>query len=75
MTHNAEHFYEYEGGVIVCGTCLDSDLEMTRSGAYVGDERVYQGMFKRLTDDAVEPYQCDQCLKQNEAYDQLGEEE
>jgi hypothetical protein len=73
--HDPDNYYEYfEHGVIVCGGCLDEDLENTRLGNLVGDERVYSGMFRRLKDDHTEPYQCDSCLAQNEAYDQLGDD-
>lgn len=70
-THDPDNYYEYNGGAIVCGECLDKDLEATQKGEFEGDERVYSGMFKRLRDDRTEPYQCDNCLKQNEAYDEV----
>ncbi len=75
--HNPEHYYEYPSGSYVCGSCLDEDLARTRSGELVGDERVFQGMFRRLPDGDTEDfaYQCDGCLKQNAAYDLLGAEE
>jgi hypothetical protein len=73
--HNPEHFYEYSTGMIVCGECLDADLLATRLGSLIDDERVYPGMFIRMKDDQVEPYQCDACLKQNAAYEALENEE
>jgi len=74
--HNPEYYYEYDGsGMIVCGECLDADLEKTRAGELVDEEKVYPGMFTRMKDDQVEPYQCDGCLKQNAAYDATAEDE
>lgn len=75
MAHSPDHFYEYSTGMIVCGECLDNDLARTASGEFTGDERVYQGMFRRLRDDAVEPYQCDGCLAQNAPYELLGHDD
>lgn len=75
MKHPKDNYYEYrESGVIVCGECLDRDLLDTRSGKLVGDERIFPGRYFRLQDDHVEAYQCDNCLAQNEPYEQLGEE-
>lgn len=75
MTYAEDNYYEYHhSGMIVCGECLTADLEATRRGDLVDDERVYPGMFTRLHDDHVEAYQCDGCLKQNEPYEQIGEE-
>lgn len=76
MRHNPEYYYEYIGsGMIVCGECLDNDLEATRKGELIDDEKVYPGMFSRMKDDRVEAYQCDNCLKQNEAYEALESED
>jgi hypothetical protein len=74
--HNPEYYYEYrESGMIVCGECLDADLLATSLGQLTGDEKVYQGMYERLHDDQTDPYQCDNCTKQNAAYEALGEDD
>ena len=76
MRHNPDYYYEYAGhGLIVCGECLDKDLEATQRGELEGDERVYTGMFVRMKDDQVEAYQCDNCLKQNAAYEAMESED
>lgn len=68
-----DNFYEYtESNMIVCGECLTEDLRKTSAGELSGDEGVRIGMFTRLQDDKVEAYQCDGCLKQNAAYDEVG---
>lgn len=73
--HDPDNYYEYrESGMIVCGECLDKDLAATRRGDLVGDERIFAGRYLRINDDRTEPYQCDGCNKQNEPYEQLGEE-
>jgi len=72
--HNPDYFYEYPSGAILCGECLDLDLRATAEGRFVDDERVYQGMFRRMKDDQTEAYQCDNCLRQNAAYEEIGEE-
>ena len=73
--HNPDYYYEYASGAIVCGECLDKDLEATKLGEFVDDEKVYPGMFIRMKDDQVEAYQCDNCLKQNAAYEAFGSED
>lgn len=75
MTHAPDNYYEYSSGVIVCGACLDADLKATAQGDFVGDERVYQGMFTRLKDDHTEAYQCDGCGTQNAPYEELGDDD
>jgi len=76
MPYGPDNFYEYtEHGMIVCGECLQNDLDATQRGELVEDERVYPGMFTRAEDDAHRPYQCDNCLKQNEASELEGEDD
>jgi len=70
-----DRFYEHESGAIKCGECWNDDILKTRTGAYVGDERVESRDIKLLEDDDVEPYQCDGCNKQNDAYDSVLDEE
>lgn len=69
-----ENFYVYmDADIYKCGACLKADLQKTRSGEYVGDEKVYVGMFRRLP--SGEAYMCDDCGFMNEEYENLGEEE
>lgn len=69
-------FYELgdSSEMIICGECLLEDLEATRKGDLVGDEAVTINMAHRLEDDDVEPYQCDKCLTQNDAYDEIEDD-
>lgn len=64
-------FYQYHTGMIVCDKCLQRDLEDTRQGKLKGEEGVRPGMYHRVPDDQTEAYQCDSCLEQNDAYDEL----
>jgi hypothetical protein len=66
-----ENFYVYvESDLYKCGACLKADLKKTKEGEYVGDERVYPGMFRRLP--AGEAYMCDDCGYCNDEYENLG---
>lgn len=64
-----DKFYEHTtADMICCGECWSDDIAKTESGEYVDDECVYAKDLIRLSDD--DPYQCDGCGKQNEAYDE-----
>jgi len=66
-------FYQHnETSTIKCGSCWEVDIERTRSGDYTNDERVFKGDLQLLRND--DPLQCDDCLVQNEAYDELETE-
>jgi hypothetical protein len=62
-------YYEV-GSQIFCGACV---IEWKNDMSLVGDE-VYRPdlVGDKLPND--EPIQCDGCLKQNEAYEELGSE-
>jgi len=65
--------YKYEGtNVVKCGACWMMDIVKTNAGDYVGNEAVKQENLELLDDH--EPWQCDECLTQNAAYELLGEE-
>lgn len=72
--YHPDSYFTYPSGLIVCGECVNTDIADTKAGRYVGEERVTPDMVTHLTDDTVEPYQCDNCLKQNEPYEELGED-
>lgn len=61
-------YYETEvSATICCGECWQADIDKTNSGKLVGDEAVYEKDLTLLpTEDA---YQCDDCLKQSDNYD------
>lgn len=68
-------FYEHEPSEqILCGSCVKEELDKTEKGVYKGDESMVAGEFRFLGDQDEEPYQCDGCNKQNDAYEELGEE-
>lgn len=69
-----DSFYEHgEGGTTKCGDCWMSDIAKTKTGEYTGDSAVDIKSLTLLTPE--DPYQCEDCLKQNDAYDKLGEED
>lgn len=67
--HDPNSFFEYTSGVVVCGDCLDNDLELTRKGEYKGDEAITDWMPYQT------PAQCDNCLKQSADYDDYDQGE
>jgi hypothetical protein len=68
MKINPDDFYEGDS-LIVCGDCLLKALAKTERGIYTGDEAIEIENFELLTDADIEPYQCDDCLKQSKGYD------
>lgn len=67
-----EGWYEYVGeGAVLCGKCVQEDLRKTATGEYTGDETVELADIEELLDpvESGEKYQCDNCLKQSENYD------
>jgi len=71
-----DRFYSFEDGdfYAVCGQCVIDSLQKSADGTYQGDEITYAEQYELLQDDDTEPYQCEICLKQNDAYDdQYGE--
>lgn len=56
--------------MIICGNCAEELLADTAAGKLTGDEAVTKDMLHELLDADTEPYQCEICLKQNEAYDE-----
>ena len=68
-----DRFYELGGEYafahIICGSCVDDELTKSEDGTYTGEEIVSETQYTLMTDDDTEPYQCDICMKQNEAYD------
>ena len=67
----SDKYYETDkSSTIKCGECWSADVLQTKMGNYVGDEAVYESdLTLLLVDD--DPMQCDDCLKQNEAYEEL----
>lgn len=71
-----DRFYEHEESeMIKCGECWSQDILDTRLGKLTGDEVVYSSNLRLLLDDDVEPYQCEDCNKQNDAYDSVLDDE
>lgn len=71
MSLTPEKFYEHEEhDVTKCGRCWAEDIKKTLNGEYTGDEAVRAVDLRLLSDEW--PYQCDECLTQNEAYEELG---
>lgn len=67
-------FYEHEETrMIKCGECWASDIENTNAGKYTGDESVKFWDLRILPE--YEPFQCDECLEQNDAYDDMDMED
>jgi hypothetical protein len=63
--------YQYIGEQIVkCGACWMMDIVKTEAGEYTGDAAVHQKNLHMV--DSREPWQCDDCLKQNDAYENIG---
>lgn len=63
-----DRYYETDvSSMICCGECWQKAVEKTAAGDSVGDEAVYEIQLTLLPND--EPYQCDECLKQSENYD------
>lgn len=74
MTFKPHEFYRHVDGVtVLCGSCVAADIRKTQTGEYTGDEAVRADDYEPVGD-SDEPYQCDDCLKQNDAYEELGEE-
>jgi hypothetical protein len=72
VPHSPNDFFEYEATeVVVCGECLDKDLADTGRGVLKGDEAVHEGTYRKLS--AEWPQQCDNCMKQNAAYEEEEE--
>jgi len=66
-------WYEYEGtGTILCGKCVQTDLDRTAKGEYTGSLAVTLDMVEELSLDEG-AYQCDGCLDQSENYDDESE--
>lgn len=64
-------FYEHNlEPLVLCGACLKVGIEKTLTLEYTGDEAMYATDFTKIEDQDTEPYQCDDCLKQNEAYEE-----
>lgn len=62
-----------ETEMIVCGYCLNADLISTELGDLTGDEVVRLDMVHELLDADEEPYQCNMCNTQNDAYEELDD--
>lgn len=68
---NTTKYYQYKSGSIVCEPCYGMDLADTLKGRFKGDEAVRPEDVSLLEDWQTEAYQCDGCLEQNEAYEEL----
>lgn len=67
-----DSFYEHESSEqILCGACVIKELDKTEKGVYKGDEGMHAAEFRYLNDQDTEPYQCDGCNEQNDAYDSV----
>ena len=65
-----DRFFEHEpSDQIVCGECANEAVSKTLKGEYKGDEACRAVEYRLLRDDDTEPYQCDTCNKQNDAYE------
>lgn len=77
MIYRGDDFYEMEfdsgSNDIWCGECINKCLN---DANLTGDERINEAnVFRMLTDSATIAYQCGSCNKQNDAYENLGEED
>jgi predicted metal-binding protein len=69
---NTIKFYAFkETSMIICEECRQEDIDKTRRGELAGNE-VYPHMLQLVEDWQTEAYQCDSCLTQNEAYEEMG---
>jgi hypothetical protein len=55
--------------VVKCGECWEKDIALSTIGQYRDDEKVTYLDLRILQEDQA--FQCDDCLKQNEAYEEL----
>ena len=69
-----EKYYSFgdSANMVACGKCWLEEIAKTKSGGYTGIECVYEDDLVLVDQD--EPWQCDICLDQNDAYDELGED-
>lgn len=68
-----DRYYETDkSSTICCGKCWNEAIRKTSTGEYRGDEAVLIQDLTILPND--EPLQCDECLVQNEAYEEFGPE-
>jgi len=68
MSLKTDAYYETMiSSTIKCGACWQKDIDATKADKLVGDEAVYEHELMELPD--VDAYQCDECLKQSENYD------
>lgn len=56
-----------------CGECWAEDIEKTEKGEYTGDEAVKFSNLRLLNDNY--PFRCDDCGKQNAAYEDMVPEQ
>jgi hypothetical protein len=68
LDHNRHYIY-YAGNIIKCGECWETDIRKTQAGEYNEDEGVTIEDVTLVPEH--EPYQCDDCLKQNAAYEEI----
>lgn len=66
-----EHSEDY----IICGYCLNDELDKSEKGDYNEEERLVFSEFYQLQDHETEPYQCLNCNRQSEGYDSVLDEE
>jgi len=69
----SDKWYGYDGTgdeQVFCGECMIQMVKDTQSGKHVDDEAIDPDSIYELKDAASEPYQCDNCLKQNAAYEE-----
>jgi hypothetical protein len=69
-----DKWYEYDEDQIFCGACMIDMVKKTQNGTFIDDEAVDPDLISEVKD-PDEPMQCDECLTQNEAYEELGAEE
>jgi predicted molibdopterin-dependent oxidoreductase YjgC len=65
-------WYSYDSdSMILCSDCVNKSLADTTLATH---ERLDKTKLVILNDADVEPYQCDGCLTQNDAYENIGDD-
>jgi hypothetical protein len=69
-----DQFYHYkDSGMIICGECVNRDIVESNAGNLTGDERITRDMVELAPQDES-PFQCENCTKQSDDYDDLVDE-
>jgi hypothetical protein len=72
MIYPNDEFFDVDGGMIMCGECINNWIKDTNEGRFRNDpENGYKASAVRGKTET--PAQCDECLKQSDDYDDVLE--